>query len=137
MKRKIAERDGSEFLFREIRDSIPDEVTAFFERFESSRNQLTLTQEVDVLNAVAREEYLRCAGDPAKSGGRSPALMRWYEVHREDKREDKDSGEIDLIGVSNAASLLLGMDNPVEDDDSLNKMKECIKKHLSQSVRKN
>ena len=41
MKRKIAERDGSEFLFREIRDSIPDEVTAFFERFESSRIQLT------------------------------------------------------------------------------------------------
>ena len=98
MKRKIAERDGSEFLFREIRDSIPDEVTAFFERFESSRNQLTLTQEVDVLNAVAREEYLSCAGDPAKSGGRSPALMRWYEVFRDiyilNRAKHRDDGDV-------------------------------------------
>jgi len=98
MKRKNAERDGSEFLFREIRDSIPDEVTAFFERFESSRNQLTLTQEVDVLNAVAREEYLRCAGDPAKSGGRSPALMRWYEVFRDiyilNRAKHRDDGDV-------------------------------------------
>ena len=29
--------------FQEIVDSIPDELVAFFERFESSRNQLTLT----------------------------------------------------------------------------------------------
>ena len=44
---------------------------------------MTLTQEVDVLNAVAHEEYLACAGSGGKSGRRPTALMRWYEVFRD------------------------------------------------------
>ena len=83
MQKKLRSSKKPMLRFLEIVDSIPDELVSFFQKFESSRNQLTLTQEVDVLNAVAREEYLRCAGDPAKSGGRSPALMRWYEVFRD------------------------------------------------------
>lgn len=67
--------------FGEIVESIPDEVAAFFRRFEASRDQLTLSQEVDVLNAVAHEEYIACAGDG--SGSRPTALMRWYEVFRD------------------------------------------------------
>ena len=62
--------------FGEIVDSIPDELVSFFQKFESSRDRLTLTQEVDVLNAVAREEYLACGGTGGKSGRRPTALMR-------------------------------------------------------------
>ena len=69
--------------FHEIVDSIPDEVAAFFQKFEYSRDRLTLTQEADVLNAVAHEEYLACAGTGGKSGRRPTALMRWYEVFRD------------------------------------------------------
>lgn len=69
--------------FQEIVDSIPDEVAAFFQKFESLRDRLTLTQEADVLNAVAHEEYLACGGTGGKSGRRPTALMRWYEVFRD------------------------------------------------------
>jgi hypothetical protein len=84
--------------FQEIVDSIPDEVVAFFQKFESSRDRLTLTQEADVLNAVAHEEYLACAGTGGKSGGRPTALMRWYEVFRDiyilSRMERSDDGEV-------------------------------------------
>ena len=84
--------------FQEIVDSIPDEVAAFFQKFESSRDRLTLTQEVDVLNAVANEEYLACAGTGGKSGRRPTALMRWYEVFRDiyilSRVERSDNGEV-------------------------------------------
>ena len=84
--------------FQEIVDSIPDEVVAFFQKFESSRDRLTLTQEADVLNAVAHEEYLACAGTGGKSGGRPTALMRWYEVFRDiyilSRAELSDDGEV-------------------------------------------
>lgn len=83
MKQKPKLGTGPRLSFQGIVDSIPDEVVAFFQRFESSRDRLTLTQEVDVLNAVAHEEYLACADAEGKSGRRPTALMRWYEVFRD------------------------------------------------------
>lgn len=84
--------------FQEIVDCVPDEVAAFFQRFEFSRDRLTLTQEVDVLNAVACEEYLACAGQGGKAGGRPTALMRWYEVFRDiyilNRAGRRDKGEV-------------------------------------------
>jgi len=84
--------------FQEIVESIPDEVAAFFQKFESSRNRLTLTQEADVLNAVAHEEYLACAGTGGKPGRRPTALMRWYEVFRDiyilSRTKLLDNGEV-------------------------------------------
>ena len=61
MKKTHILYDEKRLLFQEIVESIPDEVVAFFQKFESSRDRLTLTQEADVLNAVAHEEYLACA----------------------------------------------------------------------------
>ena len=83
MKRKQVSHSATKIRFQEIVESIPDEVVAFFQKFESSRDRLTLTQEADVLNAVAHEEYLDCAGTGGKSGRRPTALMRWYEVFRD------------------------------------------------------
>ncbi|MBQ3288719.1 MAG: hypothetical protein IJH50_04845 [Kiritimatiellae bacterium] len=83
MKKTHILYDEKRLLFQEIVESIPDEVVAFFQKFESSRDRLTLTQEADVLNAVAREEYLACAGTGGKSVRRPTALMRWYEVFRD------------------------------------------------------
>ena len=83
MKQKTKLGTGPRLSFQGIVDAIPDEVVAFFQRFESSRDRLTLTQEVDVLNAVAHEEYLACADAEGKSGRRPTALMRWYEVFRD------------------------------------------------------
>ena len=83
MKKKPKSSRNPRFSFRDIVESIPDEVVAFFQKFESSRDRLTLTQEADVLNAVAHEEYLDCAGTGGKSGRRPTALMRWYEVFRD------------------------------------------------------
>lgn len=82
-KKKPESSRNPRFSFRDIVESIPDEVVAFFQKFESSRDRLTLTQEADVLNAVAHEEYLACAGTGGKSGRRPTALMRWYEVFRD------------------------------------------------------
>lgn len=83
MKRKLNSNSKARLRFQEIVESIPDEVVAFFQKFESSRDRLMLTQEADVLNAVAHEEYLDCAGTGGKSGRRPTALMRWYEVFRD------------------------------------------------------
>ena len=84
--------------FQEIVESIPDEVAAFFQKFESSRDRLTLSQEADVLNAVAKEEYQACAVTGGKSGRRPTALMRWYEVFRDiyilSRAERSDDGEV-------------------------------------------
>lgn len=84
--------------FQEIVDSIPDEVAAFFQKFESSRSRLALTQEIDVLNAVAHEEYLACAGTGGKTGRRPTAVMRWYEVFRDiyilSRAEHSGDGEV-------------------------------------------
>ena len=89
---------GARPRFREIVDSIPDEVVAFFERFESSRKRLALSQEVDVLNAVAREEYQACAGAGGEADGRPTTLMKWYEVFRDiyilSRAEHCDDGEV-------------------------------------------
>ncbi len=83
---------------REIVDAIPDEVVAFFQKFESSRDRLSLTQEADVLNDVAQEEYRACAGKGGKAGRRPTALMRWYEVFRDiyilSRARRSDDGEI-------------------------------------------
>ena len=73
----------SKLRFQEIVESVPDEVAAFFQKFESSRERLTLAQEADVLNSVAHEEYLACSGTDGKSGRHPTALMRWYEVFRD------------------------------------------------------
>ena len=83
MQKKPRSSKKPALRFREIVESIPDEVVAFFQKFESSRDRLTLTQEADVLNAVAHEEYLACGGTGEKSGRRPTALMRWYEVFRD------------------------------------------------------
>ena len=83
MKKKQKVHSEPRLRFQDVVESIPDEVAAFFQKFESSRDRLTLTQEVDVLNAVAHEEYLACAGSGGKSGRRPTALMRWYEVFRD------------------------------------------------------
>ena len=83
MQKKLRSSKKPMLRFQEIVDSIPDELVAFFQKFESLRDRLTLTQEADVLNAVAHEEYLACAGTGGKSGGRPTALMRWYEVFRD------------------------------------------------------
>ena len=83
MQKKLKPNRKPMLRFQEIVESIPDDVAAFFQKFESSRDRLTLTQEADVLNAVAREEYLACAGADGKSGRRPTALMRWYEVFRD------------------------------------------------------
>ena len=84
--------------FQEIVDSIPDEVAAFFQKFESSRDRLTLTQEADVLNEVAHGEYIACVGKGGRSGGRPTALMRWYEVFRDiyilSRAKKSNDGEI-------------------------------------------
>jgi len=84
--------------FQEIVDSLPDEVAAFFERFEASRDRLALSQEVDVLNEVARLEYQACAGQGGKAGGRPTALMKWYEVFRDiyilSRAGRRDNGEV-------------------------------------------
>ena len=84
--------------FKEIVDSIPDEVAAFFQKFESSRDRLTLTQEADVLNAVAHAEYRACAGEGGKAGRRPTVLMKWYEVFRDiymlSRARGSDGGEI-------------------------------------------
>ena len=97
MRKNLKSENVKRPRFREIVESIPDEVAAFFQRFESSRNRLTLTQEADVLNEVAHEEYLFCAGEGGK--GRHPtALMRWYEVFRDiyilSRAEHCDDGEV-------------------------------------------
>ena len=97
MKKKQKTLNEPRLQFQEIVDRIPDEVLAFFQRFESSRNRLTLAQEVDVLNVVAHEEYLACAGSGGK--GRHPTtLMRWYEVFRDiyilSRTEHCDDGEV-------------------------------------------
>ncbi len=98
MKKKQKTLGEPRLWFQEIVESIPDEVVAFFQRFESSRNRLTLAQEADVLNAVAHEEYLACAGTGGKSGRRPTALMRWYEVFRDiyilSRAEHSDGGEV-------------------------------------------
>ena len=98
MQKKLRSSKKPMLRFQEIVDSIPDEVVAFFQKFESSRDRLTLTQEADVLNAVAHEEYLACAGTGGKSGGRPTALMRWYEVFRDiyilSRAELSDDGEV-------------------------------------------
>ena len=70
--------------FQEIVNSVPDEMVAFFQRLESSRDRLALSQEADVLNAVAEEEYQACASASGRKTGRRPTvLMKWYEVFRD------------------------------------------------------
>jgi len=83
MKKSRNLHSGARPRFQEIVESIPDEVVAFFERFESARKRLALSQEVDVLNAVAREEYQACAGAGGGADRRPTALMKWYEVFRD------------------------------------------------------
>ena len=98
MKKKQKVHSESRLRFQDVVRSIPDEVVAFFQKFESSRDRLTLTQEVDVLNAVAHEEYLACAGTGGKSGRRPTVLMRWYEVFRDiyilNRARRSDDGEV-------------------------------------------
>ena len=98
MKKKQKAHSEARLRFQDVVESIPDEVAAFFQKFETSRDRLTLTQEVDVLNAVAHEEYLACAGSGGKSGRRPTALMRWYEVFRDiyilNRARRSDDGEV-------------------------------------------
>lgn len=65
-------------LFSEIVACVPSEVVAFFDRFEEARGNLTLHQEIDVLNAVAEDEFRRCARQK-----RPTVLMKWFEVFRD------------------------------------------------------
>lgn len=67
MGKTLKPRSKPHLRIQEIVDAIPDEVAAFFQKFESSRDRLTLTQEADVLNDVAQEEYRACAGKGGKA----------------------------------------------------------------------
>ena len=96
--KKAVAKTGGRLRFWDIVENIPDEVTAFFKRLEDARNRLALGPETVVLNAVAHEEYLDCAGTGGKSGRRPTALMRWYEVFRDiyilSRARRSDDGEI-------------------------------------------
>jgi len=98
MGKTLKSRSRPHLRFQEIVDSIPDEVAAFFQKFESSRGRLALAQEVEVLNEVAHEEYIACVGKGGRSGGRPTALMRWYEVFRDiyilSRAKKSNDGEI-------------------------------------------
>ena len=70
---------GSEVeLFDAIVKGMPQEIEAFFEMFDKARGNLTLPQEVSVLNAVARGEFTSARGT-----GTATCLMRWFEVFRD------------------------------------------------------
>jgi len=62
--------------FSEIVAKCPPAVVTFFENFTKARTHLSLTAEIDVLNAVAEEEYKNCGPNKAT------ALMKWFEVFR-------------------------------------------------------
>ncbi len=64
--------------FSEIVACVPSEVVAFFDRFEEVRGNLTLHQEIDVLNAVAEDEFRLCVRQK-----RPTVLMKWFEVFRD------------------------------------------------------
>ena len=80
MKKTLKSHSKAGPSFEDIVESVPGEVTAFFHKFEAMRDGFALSQEADVLNAVANEEYLACA---AGKGPRPTALMKWYEVFRD------------------------------------------------------
>ena len=82
-RKKACVKTAPRLRFQEIVDSIPGEVTAFFQRLEDARNRLALGPETVVLNDVAQEEYRACAGKGGKAGRRPTVLMKWYEVFRD------------------------------------------------------
>ena len=79
--------DNADFgLFDSIVKNMPHEVSAFFEMFANARANMTMPQEVAVLNAVARGEYTAAASSTsatARDGGTPACLMRWFEVFRD------------------------------------------------------
>ena len=71
--------DNADFeLFDSIVKNMPHEVAAFFEMFEKARANMTMPQEIAVLNAVAKGEFAA-----ARDGGKPACLMRWFEVFRD------------------------------------------------------
>ena len=71
--------DNADFeLFDSIVKNMPHEVAAFFEMFEKARANMTMPQEIAVLNAVAKGEVAA-----ARDGGKPACLMRWFEVFRD------------------------------------------------------
>ena len=84
MKRLLKQHSRLGPSFREIVESVPDTVLAFFKNFESARSRLSLTAEIDVLNAVSREEYLNCETQKSKHDEHaSTVLMKWFEIFRD------------------------------------------------------
>ena len=77
MKRTLKSHSGAGPRFWDIVECAPEEVMAFFRKFEAMRDGFALSQEAEVLNAVASEEYHACAG------ARPTVLMKWYEVFRD------------------------------------------------------
>ena len=77
MKKLLKSHSGKPPRFSEIVAKAPDRLLAFFEKFGEARQQLSLMSKVDVLNAVAREEYESCA----PRGG--TVLMKWFEIFRD------------------------------------------------------
>ena len=77
MKKLLKSHSGKPPRFSEIVAKAPDRLLAFFEKFGEARQQLSLMSKVDVLNAVAREEYENCA----PRGG--TVLMKWFEIFRD------------------------------------------------------
>ena len=77
--REAQAADGADFeLFDSIVKNMPHEVAAFFDTFENARANMTMPQEVAVLNAVAKDEFAA-----ARDGGAPACLMRWFEVFRD------------------------------------------------------
>ena len=77
MKKLLKSHSGKPPRFSEIVAKAPDRLLAFFEKFGEARQQLSLMSKVDVLNAVAQEEYENCA----PRGG--TVLMKWFEIFRD------------------------------------------------------
>lgn len=76
MRRLLRSHSGQVPRLSEIVAKCPSEIIAFFENFSRARNHLSLTAEIDVLNAVAEEEYKNCGPE------RPTVLVKWFEVFR-------------------------------------------------------
>lgn len=65
-------------LFREITDTLPQEVRAFFDGFAASRAEMKLQLDAEALNAAAADEYRTC-----QAADRDAVLFKWFELFRD------------------------------------------------------
>ena len=83
MKEILKSNSGIGPGFQEIVECVPGEIVAFFHSLEPSHGRMALSQKADVLNAVARDEYMACAACRKGDGESATVLMKWYEVFRD------------------------------------------------------